>query len=133
MFRDYLAVRIIYNIFDSSCGLLGLMDTYVQLNLYIRISIQIDHMNSHKDFTLDSEKFAPDEMRALLDDLHLHGQRYVMIVDPGIASAPDGNEPYPALVSGLAHNVFIRDKSRLAPAQGRYIRMNVYTCAGIYV
>jgi alpha-glucosidase (family GH31 glycosyl hydrolase) len=43
----------------------------------------IDHMDSHKDFTLDSVNFAPEEMREFLDDLHLHGQRYVMIVDPG--------------------------------------------------
>jgi len=76
----------------------------------------IDHMDAHKDFTLDPANFAPDEMRALLDDLHLHGQRYVMIVDPGIASG--GKEAYPALASGLEHQVFIRDKSGLVPAQG---------------
>ena len=42
----------------------------------------IDHMDSHKDFTLGTS-FAPQQMQEFLQDLHLHGQRYVMIVDPG--------------------------------------------------
>jgi hypothetical protein len=45
-------------------------------------------------------------MRALVDDLHAHGQRYVMITDPGISSTqPHGT--YPPLDEGIEDDVFI--------------------------
>jgi hypothetical protein len=44
----------------------------------------IDHMDNKRDFTLDPARFAPAEMAAFVEDLHRNGQRYVMIVDPGV-------------------------------------------------
>lgn len=46
------------------------------------------------------------QMRALVDDLHAHGQRYVMITDPGISSTqPRGT--YRPLDEGIEDDVFI--------------------------
>lgn len=35
-------------------------------------------MDGYRDFTLDSQKFA--SLPSLVEDLHKHGQRYVMIL-----------------------------------------------------
>ncbi len=85
----------------------------------------IDHMDAHKDFTLDPATFAAGEVAAMVADLHAHHQRYVIIVDPGIASAA-GGEDYAPLAAGLRHQVFIRDKTGKAPAQGRVWPGDVY-------
>uniref|UniRef100_A0A8C3M4N7 Uncharacterized protein n=1 Tax=Geospiza parvula TaxID=87175 RepID=A0A8C3M4N7_GEOPR len=39
----------------------------------------IDYMDGYRDFTLDSQKFA--SLPSLVEDLHKHGQHYVMILD----------------------------------------------------
>lgn len=38
----------------------------------------IDYMNKWYDWTYDKEKFS--ELPAIVDDLHAHGQHYIMIV-----------------------------------------------------
>jgi hypothetical protein len=45
-------------------------------------------------------------MRALIDDLHAHGQHYVMITDPGISSTQQRGS-YPPLDQGISNDVFI--------------------------
>jgi hypothetical protein len=45
-------------------------------------------------------------MRALIDDLHSHGQHYVMITDPGISSTQQRGS-YPPLDQGISNDVFI--------------------------
>jgi hypothetical protein len=45
-------------------------------------------------------------MRALIDDLHSHGQHYVMITDPGISSTQQRGS-YPPLDQGISDDVFI--------------------------
>ena len=46
------------------------------------------------------------QMRALVDDLHAHGQHYVMITAPGISSSqPHGT--YRPLDEGIEDDVFI--------------------------
>lgn len=58
------------------------------------------------DFTTDAQRYPMPQMRALVDDLHAHGQRYVMITDPGISSTqPHGT--YRPLDEGIADDVFI--------------------------
>ncbi|XP_035038068.2 lysosomal alpha-glucosidase isoform X3 [Hippoglossus stenolepis] len=66
----------------------------------------IDYMDQYLDFTLDSTNFAT--LPELVKDLHTHGQRYVMILDPGISSTqPEGS--YWPFDEGLKRGVFIKD------------------------
>uniref|UniRef100_A0A8C7E2A0 P-type domain-containing protein n=1 Tax=Naja naja TaxID=35670 RepID=A0A8C7E2A0_NAJNA len=66
----------------------------------------IDYMNSTRDFAVDSEKFA--SLPQMVEDLHKHGQYYVLILDPGISSTqrPGSYWPYD---EGLKRGVFIND------------------------
>ncbi|NXA38556.1 LYAG glucosidase, partial [Eudromia elegans] len=64
----------------------------------------IDYMDGYRDFTFDPEKFA--SLPSLVEDLHKHGQRYVMILDPGISSTnPNGS--YWPFDEGLRQGLFI--------------------------
>ncbi|NWU25668.1 LYAG glucosidase, partial [Dyaphorophyia castanea] len=64
----------------------------------------IDYMDGYRDFTLDSQKFS--SLPSLVQDLHKHGQRYVMILDPGISStSPHGS--YWPFDEGLRRGLFL--------------------------
>ncbi|KFW84426.1 Lysosomal alpha-glucosidase, partial [Manacus vitellinus] len=64
----------------------------------------IDYMDGYRDFTFDSQKFA--SLPSLVEDLHKHGQRYVMILDPGISSTnPQGS--YWPFDEGLRRGLFL--------------------------
>ncbi|XP_048349411.1 lysosomal alpha-glucosidase-like [Sphaerodactylus townsendi] len=64
----------------------------------------IDYMDSYRDFTTDAKNF--DTLPHLVEDLHKHGQRYVMILDPGISSTnpPGSYWPYD---EGVKRGIFI--------------------------
>uniref|UniRef100_H9GHK5 P-type domain-containing protein n=1 Tax=Anolis carolinensis TaxID=28377 RepID=H9GHK5_ANOCA len=67
----------------------------------------IDYMEGYRDFTVDSQKFGA--LPQMVEDLHKHGQYYVMIlVDPGISSTqpPGSYWPYD---EGLKRGVFINN------------------------
>lgn len=66
----------------------------------------IDYMDKFLDFIYDPTQF--DTLPELVKDLHAHGQRYVMILDPGISSTqPEGSYwPYD---QGLKRDIFIKD------------------------
>ncbi|XP_069036870.1 lysosomal alpha-glucosidase [Lepisosteus oculatus] len=66
----------------------------------------IDYMNGSRDFTFDPERFST--LPEMVKDLHKKGQRYVMILDPGISSTqpPESYWPYD---EGLRRGVFIND------------------------
>ncbi|XP_078273960.1 lysosomal alpha-glucosidase isoform X2 [Rhinoraja longicauda] len=68
----------------------------------------IDYMTDYRDFTFDPKNFA--SLPQLVADLHSHGQRYVMILDPGISSSqpPGSYWPYD---NGLKQEVFITNTS----------------------
>ncbi|KAM9314287.1 lysosomal alpha-glucosidase isoform 2-T2 [Pholidichthys leucotaenia] len=93
-----------YNTSDSTWEVVKSMRNYgipqdVQWN-------DIDYMDRQMDFTYDPTNFAtlPD----LVKDLHVHDQRYVMILDPGISSSqPEGS--YWPFDEGLKRGVFIKD------------------------
>ncbi|NXH48843.1 LYAG glucosidase, partial [Dicaeum eximium] len=64
----------------------------------------IDYMDGYRDFTLDSQKFA--SLPSLVEDLHKHGQRYVMILDPGISSSSPHGSYWP-FDEGLRRGLFL--------------------------
>ncbi|KAM9792525.1 lysosomal alpha-glucosidase [Neosynchiropus ocellatus] len=66
----------------------------------------IDYMDQFLDFTYDLKNFAslPD----MVEDLHAHNQRYVIILDPGISSVQTEGTYWP-FDEGLKRDVFIKD------------------------
>jgi len=69
----------------------------------------IDYMSLHRDWTYDNSSYAglPD----IIHDLHDHGQKYMIIVDPGISNSYTGQyKPYDL---GLAMKVFVQNASSL--------------------
>ena len=64
----------------------------------------IDYMELRKDFTLDEERFPKAKMRELVSTLHDRGQKYVVIVDPGIFAYTN----YSTYVHGREQDVFLK-------------------------
>ena len=44
----------------------------------------IDYMQNYLDFTADAVNYPEDLLKEFVEELHAHGQHYVMILDPGI-------------------------------------------------
>uniref|UniRef100_A0A8C5IJG5 P-type domain-containing protein n=1 Tax=Junco hyemalis TaxID=40217 RepID=A0A8C5IJG5_JUNHY len=68
--------------------------------------IDIDYMESRKDFTYDKVNFK--DLPQFASYLHAHGQKYVIILDPAIStqSMNDGS-PYGSYVRGSDRNVWV--------------------------
>ncbi|KAI1175178.1 glycoside hydrolase family 31 protein [Nemania sp. FL0916] len=64
----------------------------------------IDYMDHRQDFTTDPVNYPLDKMRQLVDQLHHNGQKYVMMLDPGIHKL-DNYTPY---ARGLDADAFIK-------------------------
>eukprot|EP00731_Ephydatia_muelleri_P031502 Em0023g9a len=67
----------------------------------------IDYMDAYKDFTLDPVNYPASQVQSFVSDLHSKGMRYVVIVDPGIATET-GYEPYD---DGVQQGIFIKDQN----------------------
>ncbi|KAF9197915.1 hypothetical protein BGZ49_001447 [Haplosporangium sp. Z 27] len=88
---------------------------YRQENLPLDgIWIDIDYMDSFKDFSYDESRFPKSKVRELAGNLASNNQNMVLIVDPGIPISP-GYEPYE---SGMKNDVFIKTPTG-KPIEGR--------------
>ncbi|KAG6405586.1 hypothetical protein SASPL_133177 [Salvia splendens] len=63
-----------------------------------------DHMDGHKDFTLNPQNYPRPKLLAFLEKIHAQGMKYIVIIDPGIGV----NTTYGVYQRGLASDVFIK-------------------------
>ncbi|GFP85341.1 alpha-xylosidase 1 [Phtheirospermum japonicum] len=63
-----------------------------------------DHMDGHKDFTLNRVNYPRPKLLSFLDKIHARGMKYIVIIDPGIGV----NTSYGVYQRGLANDVFIK-------------------------
>ncbi|GAP87195.2 putative glycoside hydrolase family 31 protein [Rosellinia necatrix] len=64
----------------------------------------IDYMDRRRIFTTDPERYPLGKMRALVDEMHQRGQKYIMMLDPGVHRSDD----YAPYARGRAAGAFIR-------------------------
>uniref|UniRef100_A0A5B6YHF2 Putative alpha-xylosidase 1 n=1 Tax=Davidia involucrata TaxID=16924 RepID=A0A5B6YHF2_DAVIN len=72
-----------------------------------------DHMDGHKDFTLNPNTYPRPKLLAFLDKIHSQGMKYIVINDPGIGV----NSSYGVYQRGLANDVFIKYEGKPYLAQ----------------
>ncbi|XP_077986810.1 lysosomal alpha-glucosidase-like [Glandiceps talaboti] len=66
----------------------------------------IDSMNRFLDFTIDEENFSL--LPYMIENLHQHGQHYVIMLDPAISNT-QAKGTYPPFDDGLANDIFIKN------------------------
>ncbi|KAJ7299627.1 hypothetical protein O6H91_Y189900 [Diphasiastrum complanatum] len=71
----------------------------------------IDHMDARQDFTFDPINYPQSEVSNFVQTLHAAGQRYVLIIDPGIRV--DNN--YSTYTNGMKNDIFIKSSSGSSP------------------
>ncbi|KAM7399513.1 hypothetical protein PAMP_018780 [Pampus punctatissimus] len=77
----------------------------------------IDYMEDKKDFTYDKVKFS--ELPQFADYLHEKGQRYILILDPAIATNKRvGDAPYESYDRGTEKNAWVTESDGKTPLLG---------------
>uniref|UniRef100_A0A672YP82 P-type domain-containing protein n=1 Tax=Sphaeramia orbicularis TaxID=375764 RepID=A0A672YP82_9TELE len=77
----------------------------------------IDYMEDKKDFTYDKVKFS--ELPQFADYLHEKGQRYILILDPAIATSKRvGNTSYESYDRGTQKNAWVTESDGKTPLLG---------------
>ncbi|XP_039865377.1 sucrase-isomaltase, intestinal-like [Simochromis diagramma] len=77
----------------------------------------IDYMEDKKDFTYDKVKFA--ELPQFAEYLHEKGQKYILILDPAIATSKRaGDAPYESYDRGTAKNAWVTESDGVTPLIG---------------
>ncbi|XP_076914891.1 alpha-xylosidase 1-like [Bidens hawaiensis] len=72
-----------------------------------------DHMDGHKDFTLNPNAYPRPKLLDFLQRIHARGMKYIVIIDPGIGV----NNSYGTYTRGLAKDVFIKYEGKPYLAQ----------------
>lgn len=72
-----------------------------------------DHMDGHKDFTLNPVSYPRPKLLAFLEKIHSRGMKYIVLIDPGIAV----NSTYGVYQRGIASDVFIKYEGKPYLAQ----------------
>ncbi|KDQ59876.1 glycoside hydrolase family 31 protein [Jaapia argillacea MUCL 33604] len=76
----------------------------------------IDYMNQRRIFTTDPNYFPLSRMREIVDYLHSHDQRYVLMTDPAVAYAP--GQGYGPFDRGTALDVWLKAPNGTSPHLG---------------
>ncbi|KAL6505730.1 NAD(P)H-dependent D-xylose reductase (XR) [Orobanche hederae] len=72
-----------------------------------------DHMDGHKDFTLNPVDYPRPKLLSFLEKIHARGMKYIVLIDPGIGV----NNTYGVYQRALADDVFIKYQGKPYLAQ----------------